>query len=186
MSSRSSTDPPSLPDSIDVARIRRPHGVRGEVLVDPLSDVPGRLDEGSRLWLVSSEGDRSAVEVATSRPHAGGLLLSFRGLTDRDAAERLRGGRLEVERSESPPPPAGSYYFFELVGCACVDATDGALGEVVDVIEDGGGLLLRLDGPSGELLVPFVEAYVAGVDVAGRRIELRLPPGLVETCASGS
>lgn len=137
MSSRSSTDPPSLPDRIDVARIRRPHGVRGEVLVDPLSDVPGRLEGGSRLWLVSPSGQRSIVEVTSSRPHAGGLLLAFRGLADRNAVEGLGGARLEVERSESPPAPAGSYYFFELIGCACVDEVEGVLGEVIDVIEDG-------------------------------------------------
>lgn len=160
--------------------------MRGELLVEPLSDVPGRLEPGSRLWLVAGSGERRDVEVATSRPHAGGLLLSFRGLGDRDAVEAFRGGRLEVERGSTPPAPEGSYYFFELVGCACVDARQGELGRVVDVTEDGGGLLLRLRGAAGELLVPFVSAYLVKVDIADRRIDVELPPGLVETCASGS
>jgi 16S rRNA processing protein RimM len=188
MSSRSSkTDPTaSLPDRIDVARIRRPHGVRGEVLVESLSDVPGRFDAGSRLYLVGAGGEARVVEVASSRPHAGGLLLSFRGLDDRDAVAPYRGGKLEVERRDTPEAPAGSFYYFELVGCRCVDSKEGELGEVEDVVEDGGGLLLRVRGEERELLIPFVERYLVRVDVAGRLIALALPAGLADVCASRS
>lgn len=160
--------------------------MRGELLVESLSDVPGRLAVGSRLWLVSTVGKRVAVEVVSSRPHAGGLLLSFRGLEDRDAVEPFGGGRLEAERATTPPAPQGSYYYFELVGCSCRDRLAGELGEVTDVVEDGGGLLLRVRGETGDLLIPFVEAYLARVDIERRRIELSLPPGLAEACASPS
>lgn len=154
--------------------------------MDSLSDVPGRLEAGSRLWLVGPAGERLAVEIVGSRPHAGGLLLSFRGLEELGAVERFRGGRLEVERAATPPAPAGSYYYYELVGCSCVDAGEGELGVVEDVVEDGGGLLLRVRGAGRELLIPFVDSYLTAVDVAARRIGLALPPGLVETCASKS
>ena len=160
--------------------------MRGELLVESLSDVPGRLEAGSRLWLVSAAGKRVAVEVVASRPHAGGLLLSFRGLEDRDAVEPFGGGWLEAERVTTPPAPQGSYYYFELVGCSCFDHAAGELGEVTDVVEDGGGLLLRVRGEARELLIPFVGAYLARVDIEGRRIELTLPPGLAEACASSS
>ena len=72
---------------------------------------------------------------------------------------------------------------WRLVGCSCFDAHHGELGVVGEIIEDGGGILLQLEG---SLLVPFVEPFVAEVDVAGRRIDLHLPPGLVELCASRS
>ncbi len=85
-----------------------------------------------------------------------------------------------------PAPPAGFYYHYELVGCRCFEAAEGELGEVVDLVEDGGGHLLRIRRGVRELLVPFVEAFLVRVDVERGRIDLRLPPGLVEICASGS
>ena len=187
MSSRSPNEAaPPLPDRVLVGRIRRPHGVRGEILVDVWTDSPGRLAPGRELWLAAADGTVRTVTVAAHRPHPRGALLRLEGLTDRDAVEPLRGATLEAERRTVEPAPAGSYYFFELAGCQCRDAAHGELGEVCEVIEDGGGLLLEVRAGRRRLLVPFVEEYVAAVDVAGRRIELRLPEGLLESCTSRS
>jgi 16S rRNA processing protein RimM len=124
--------------------------------------------------------------VAASRPHRGGLLVRFAGIDDRDAAERLRGAGLAVERERVPAAPPGAYYHFELVGCRCRDRREGDLGEVVDLVEDGGGLLLVVDDGRRRVPVPFVGRFIRKVDVAAGQIEVELPPGLVETCASGS
>ncbi len=187
MSSRSPNDgPPPLPDRVLVARIRRPHGVQGELLLEVLSEVPGRLAPGSELWLVPADGAARRVRVAGERAHPRGALVRLEGIEDRDAAASLRGAVLEVERLSVQPPPAGSFYYFELAGCRCHDRRHGDLGRVSDVLEDGGGLLLELSAGDRRLLVPFVEEYVTAVDVAGRRIELELPAGLVETCGSAS
>lgn len=177
---------PPLPDRVLVGRIRRPHGVRGELLVDVVSDVPGRLSPGRELWLESRDGTRGTVTVIANRPHPRGALLLFEGVDDRDAAERLRGAVLETGRSSVTPAPAGSYYYFELAGCLCSDADHGELGRVCEVIEDGGGLLLEVRAGERRLLVPFVKEYIVAVDVAERRIELQLPSGLLETCTSAS
>ena len=187
MSSRSPNEVlPPLPDRVLVGRIRRPHGVRGELLVDVVSDVPGRLAPGRELWLVTSDGAGRKVTVAANRPHSRGALLLFEGYDDRDAAELLRGAVLETERHTVTPAPAGSYYYFELAGCRCRDTNHGDLGQVCEVIEDGGGLLLEVRAGERLLLVPFVEEYVAAVDLAERRIDLQLPNGLLETCTSAS
>ena len=187
MSSRSPNEGPSpLPDRVLVGRIRRPHGVRGELLVDVVSDVPGRLAPGRQLWLETPDGAGRSVTVAANRSHSHGMLVLFEGLEDRNAVESLRGAVLEVERGTVKPAPAGSYYYFELSGCVCRDTHHGELGEVVDVIEDGGGLLLEVAAGERRLLVPFVEEYIATVDVDARRIELNLPNGLLETCTSAS
>lgn len=187
MSSRSPNEAsPLLPDRVLVGRIRRPHGVRGELLVEVVSDVPGRLAPGSELWLESPEGDSRMVTVAAHRAHPRGARLLLEGIEDREAAARLRGAVLETERHAVTPAPAGSYYYFELTGCLCRDTRHGDLGQVCEVIEDGGGLLLEVRAGERLLLVPFVEEYVAAVDVAGRRIELQLPSGLLETCTSAS
>ncbi len=169
-----------------MGRVRRPHGVRGALLVEILSDVPGRLAAGRSVELVSPEGERRAVRIAAARPHGTGMLVEIEGLADREAAAALRGARLEVAESEVPPAPAGAYWYWQLVGCGCGDRLRGDLGRVRRVIEDGGGLLLEIEGAGGRLLVPFVAAYVVSIDVERSRIEMDLPEGLVESCASTS
>jgi 16S rRNA processing protein RimM len=187
MSSRSSTTEASgteLPETVAVARIRSPHGVRGGVAVDVLTDVEGRLGVGRELLLVGPRGDRRRVRIRISKPYRTGRILAFDEFGSRDEAAELKGSVLEVPRDQVPPAEEGSWYQFELVGCACEDAAAGELGRVVEVIEDGGGQLLRVEDRERSLLVPFVEAFVTAVDVERRRIGLRLPEGLIEQCAS--
>lgn len=169
-----------LPERVTVGRIHRPHGLRGEVTVESLTDFDRRWQPGSVL---STDSGR-LLEVVASRPHRGSLLVLFAGVEDRDAAEALRGELLEVERSAVPPAEAGSYYVFELVGCRCRDRTEGELGEVVEVVEDGGGWLLWVEQGSRRLPVPLVERFLVRVDVEAGEIDLDLPPGLVEICGS--
>jgi 16S rRNA processing protein RimM len=186
--------PPITPDRVAVGRVAAAHGLRGEVLVEVLSDVPGRFAPGASLLLtVPGEGARPN-SIAASRPHggrqgsAGGelLLVALAGVADRTAAEALRGGLIEVPAADVPPAPDGAYYQFDLVGCQCTDVRGAELGEVVEVMAGGGGDLLRVVGGGRELLLPFVDAYLAEVDVAGRRIVWNLPEGLVEACGSAS
>jgi 16S rRNA processing protein RimM len=123
--------------------------------------------------------------VASSQPHKTGARVRFEGITDVDGAETLRNLTLEVELSQVPPAEPGTYYYFELLGCRCSDGGQD-LGEVVDLVEDGGGLLLIVADGDQRIPVPFVERFLRGVDVVGKRIDLELPPGLLETCASRS
>lgn len=185
MSSKSSTT--ETPDSQDilVGLIHKPHGLRGEVAVEALSDVEGRFAVGARLVLSVPGVPRRVVSVRSCRAHGRGLLLVFEGVATREAAEQLRGGRLEVERDRVPPAGEGEFYHFELVGCQCYDAGRD-LGVVIAVIEDGGGSILRVRDGEAELLLPFVQEFLAEIDTEGRRIDVDLPDGLVEACRSKS
>ncbi|HXT22892.1 MAG TPA: ribosome maturation factor RimM [Thermoanaerobaculia bacterium] len=179
-----------------MGRIASAHGLRGELAVDPLTDVPDRFASGAALILTAPGAAPRSVVIAKSRPlssrHKDRLLVSLQGIDDRTAAEALRGAVLEVEAAAVPPAPEGSWYHFDLVGCRCTDRRAGELGEVVEVVEGGGGDLLRVVAPGKEgepgreLLLPFVDAYLAEVDVAGRRILWDLPEGLIEACGSAS
>ena len=153
---------PTAP-TVEVGRILGPHGVRGEVAVESFSDVPDRFAPGRGLRLVSPGGSPRRVTVASVRPHRGALLVRFEGIDDRDEADLLRGGRLEIGRDEVPEPPEGTYYFFQLIGCRVHDVREGDLGEVTDVLEDGGGLLLVVVRGERELLIPFVRQMVRRV-----------------------
>jgi 16S rRNA processing protein RimM len=188
MSSKSSkTDPTrALPETVVVATVRRPHGLRGDVLVDLQSDVPGRLTPGDRIEVVSKDGQRRVARVSERRQHSHGILIRLDSVDDRSQADLLRGARFEVQRTETPPAPDGSYYYFELVGCRCVDRRLGDLGEVTGVVEDGGGLILEISDGRQQVLIPFVRDYVRTLDVDDGRMELELPEGLLEACASTS
>jgi len=189
-SSSSTTDASDgqLPEQIVVGFVLRPHGLRGEAIVDVQTDRPGeRFAPGARLRLTPERGAPRELTVRRAVPSRGGLRVAFEGVADRDGAEALRGGRLEVPRSAVPPAESGSFYHFELVGCRCVDEREGELGRVAAVVDGPGGVLLELERPAGgKLLLPFVEPFLVRVDPAGRVIEWRLPEGLSEACASGS
>lgn len=179
-----------IPEAVLVGTILRPHGIQGEVTVALWSDYDRRFSPGAELMaaapadLGGARGRRERVLcVDRASPYKGGLRVAFAGVADRDAAEALRGLELWVPIEQVPEPPAGSYYVFELIGCRCVDECDGEIGTVVDIQEDGGGTLLEVEKEGVRAVVPFVEAFLVGVDRDARRIDLRLPEGLLATCA---
>jgi 16S rRNA processing protein RimM len=151
-----------------------------------LTDVEGRLSPGSEVLLVSPDGGRQEVRIATVRRRGEQAIIRFDGFESRDDVEHLRSAQLEVDRSRVPEAPQGTYFFFELVGCDCYDVHTGELGRVAGLLEDGGGLILEIEQPDRRLLVPFVKAYLKSVDTSNRRIEMQLPDGLIETCTSES
>lgn len=172
---------------LTVGLVRRPHGVRGEVVVEPQSEVPGRLAPGRRLLIESSAaGAPSHVEVVSVRPQGPLLLIGLAGFETRDAAEVLRGALLEIEVESIPAPPPGRFWIHQLIGCACEDRALGPLGTIEDVISDGGGELLLVRDGHRELLVPFVTVLVPEVDVVSKRVVTTLPEGFLEACGSAS
>jgi 16S rRNA processing protein RimM len=183
MSRSSKTDP----TEILVGEVLRAHGVRGEVVVASHTDRPERFAPGAEVRLEPRSGVARTLRVERSRGHRAGWIVAFDGVTDRDAAEALAGGALTVPRAVVPEAPAGSFYPFELVGCRAVDRAAGDLGDVVDLVADGGGWLVVVEREDGfRLAIPFVERFVAAIDPARKRIEWELPEGLIEACASRS
>ena len=183
--SRRSDAASAAEDRVSVGRILRPHGIRGELKVEVWSDVEGRFAAGTELYL-KIQGHSRRVRVQQARPERGHLLVRLQGVDSRDLAEELRGGQFEVDSSEVPEPPEGFYYHYQLVGCSCHDERSGWLGEVAEVVEDGGGILLRVEKEGRSVLVPFVDAFLAEVDIETQRIDTRLPEGLIKVCTSKS
>ena len=125
--------------------------------------------------------------MAASRWQNGRLVVAFDGVADRNDAERLRETLLQVDARTLPPPEdEDEFHDHVLRGMAAVLVGGAPLGEVVDVLHLPHGDVLvvrRSDGPSNELLVPFVKAMVPVVDVAGRRLEVDPPEGLLDLTA---
>jgi 16S rRNA processing protein RimM len=171
----------AVPARLVVGRVVRPHGVKGEVVVQPLTDAPDRFAAGAELAL----GDPDQPEplrplvVAAARDDRGRLLVSFDGVADRDAAERLRGGLLSIPREAARPLAADEFWSHQLVGLAVFDR-DGNHRGVVDEVLPGTAhdlLSVRLDG-GASALVPAVAALVT-VELDAGRLVVDAVPGLL-------
>lgn len=181
----------SEPAWVLVARLIRPHGRRGELIAEILTDFPERFHERTRLFLIPPErvGSRPREVVLENfwflRSR---MVMKFRGVDSINEAEALRGFEVAIPAEERAPLGAGSVYVSDLIGCRVVDLNrDGAeVGEIVDVDRDSSSTELlvvrRSDRREGdeELLVPFVTEYLVRVDAANRQVEMRLPEGLLE------
>ncbi|RNL65507.1 ribosome maturation factor RimM [Nocardioides marmoriginsengisoli] len=167
-----------------VGRIGKPHGIKGEVSVEPRTDEPDRrFADGAVL---RSENKRPGapgpahLTVAGTRWHSGRLLVRFAEVADRNAAEEARGTILsiDVDPDERPEDPE-EFYDHQLVGLA-VETTDGRPVGVLREIVHGTAqdlLVITADGP--DVLVPFVSELVPEVDIAGGRIVVVDQPGLL-------
>jgi 16S rRNA processing protein RimM len=164
-----------------IGQVVRPHGVRGEVVVEVTTDEPAsRYLPGAAL--VTDPAPAGPLTIESVRPHQGRLIVAFDGVLDRDGAEALRGVRLCVESADLPPPEdPDEYHDFQLVGLAAVSPEAADLGEIVGVEHGPAADLLVLRQPDGRrTLVPFVRAIVPTVDLATRRVVLTPPEGLLD------
>lgn len=168
-----------------VGRIGRPHGIRGEVTVEPRTDEPeSRFAPGAVLYLQPTASDPSdrTLTVESMHWHSGRLLLAFEEIPDRNVAEDFRNRILEVERAEGEQPedPA-EYYDSALIDCEVRLADGPAIGTVTEVLHLPGQDMLAMTDLSGrEVLIPFVDAIVPSVDVHRKVITITPPPGLLD------
>jgi 16S rRNA processing protein RimM len=160
---------------VAVGRIVRPWGLRGDVKVQSLTDVPERFDPGSTLWLA---GTRRTV--AAAREHRGALYLKLAGVDDAEAAEALRGELLEVPERELAPLDEDEFYNFQLIGLDVRTDAGDVLGRVAEVLPTGGNAVLVVRGDRGELLLPFIDEVVQTVDLAAGLMTVTLIEGLVD------
>ncbi|MFV2195893.1 ribosome maturation factor RimM [Nocardiopsis sp. LOL_012] len=163
-----------------VGRIGRAHGVRGDVVVDVRTDDPQeRFAVGSVL--ATDPADRGPLTVAAFRRHSGRSLARFEGHAGRDAAEALRGTTLLVDSADiAPTDDPDEFHDHELIGLDVVTTLGEPVGRVSDVLHLAQDVLAVATGDGRETLVPFVAALVPEVDVAGGRIVIDPPPGLLD------
>ena len=166
-----------------LARLIRTQGRRGEVLAEVLTDFPERFADRKRLFLVSSEssgGSVREVQLENHWLHKGRVVLKFAGIGSINDAEPLRGLLVAIPASERIVLADDSVYVGDLIGCEVFDLNaQQTVGVVADVNRDAGLLVLKTSAGE-EALVPFAKAYLVTMDVAGKRIEMRLPVGLLD------
>ena len=157
-----------------VGWVRRPVGLRGEVVVEPTGDDPARFSPGRRIF-VEGEPLQEVVILASRPVRKQAMAVRFEGFDTIEAAETLRGKRLYVEPEDLPPLPPGVYYNYQLEGLEVFDAEGVSLGRVESILETGSNDVYCVGKGQEEVLIPAVPDYVAQVDLEAGRIRLSVP-----------
>lgn len=168
---------------LTVGRVVKAHGIGGEIVVEIRTDDPhARFAPGNTLRGKASRGDGERDFVVESvREHGGRLLVRLAGITDREAADALRGTLFVVDSDDLPPiDEADTYYDHELEGLHVRTITGHDVGVVAEVLHTAAGELLAVRRESGEALVPFVTAIVTSVSLDDGTIEIDPPEGLLD------
>ena len=173
------------PAGITIARVLRPHGRRGEVAAEILTDFPERIPAltAAVLWDGHSAPKRVGLRSCwLSQSRGGQAIFHFEGSDSISDAEKLTGLEVQIPFADRMPLPGGSYYVTDLSGCEVWERGVGAIGRVRDVQFPGedvvGTPILVIDSPKGEVLIPLAQEICVRIDTAARQIEVVLPEGL--------
>jgi 16S rRNA processing protein RimM len=186
---------------VTLARILRPHGRRGEVAAEILTDFPERLTKLPKalLWDERQKLLRE-TEIRScwlSKSRGGQAIFHFEGSNSISDAEKLVGLEVQVPLAERVLLPDGSYYVSDLIGCEVFEirgeaaaGSSARIGDVHDVQFSGedvaGTPNLVINSVRGELLIPLASEICRRIDIVSRRIEVALPEGLVDLNSSES
>jgi 16S rRNA processing protein RimM len=166
------------PAFLAAGKVRRPHGVHGEMVLELYTDFPERLRPETKIFL----GEKQIPMILRSaRPHNEGLLLSIEGIDTPEDAGKYRNQIVYVLAKTLPALDDGEYYFHELIGLNVVDEDGNALGELTEIVETGANDVYVVTAPSGtEILLPAIPDVILAVDLDARMMRVHLLPGLLD------
>lgn len=174
------------PSHLVVGFLNKPHGIKGEMYVSPLTDHPESVfASGVVLSLGGPDDDEPdpdlpPLRVETTRPFRSGLLVRFGGVEDRSQAELLAGRYLFCPVEDLEPLGEGEVYYHQLVGIRVETVGGREVGSVTQVYELQPADLLEVRGAKGVVMVPYRREIVVQVDVEGRRLVIDPPDGLLD------
>jgi 16S rRNA processing protein RimM len=166
-----------------VGRLRKPHGLKGDCNLFPLTDDPATVfAPGRQIWVVDLAGETVAgpLTVERSREYHREWLVKFAGVESRDALEPFRAHFLGVPHDQLKPPGPNEVYLHELDGFSVRLPDETPLGLVSAVYELPAGIMIEVQGPKREFLLPYKKEFVREVDRAARRLTVTPPEGLIE------
>ena len=181
------------PEYAIVGLIRKAQGIRGEVVIEPLTDKPDVVfASGSRVFAGTSDGDLAIVTdvkgaeetptltVVGTKPFKKGLIVQFEELQDRDSAELWRGRYLLAPFAELPPLQEDEVYLHDLIGMSVVSVAGARIGTVTTFYELPQGIMLDVKTASGSTIIPYRPELIVRTDIAGRTIVIDDTIGLLD------
>jgi len=165
-------------DTVVVGEVLKPHGVKGEIKIYPLTDNALRFKKLKKVILSNGEIS-SELRIQRARiDHKEMVFLKLEGIDTPEEAEKYRGFQVRINKSEVPPL-RDRWYYFELEGMKVYE-NDVLLGTLVSVLETGANDIYLVRGDRGEICIPALKSVVKKVDVPAKRMDVILPPGLLD------
>ena len=173
----SGSPPVGEPEYLAIGFLRRPHGVRGEILMDVHTDFPERIKPGEALFVGESH---QQMMLTSCRTHHKGMLVHFHGIKNPEDAGLYRNTWVYVTTKSRPKLPDGEYYHHQLIGLKVMDEGDTLLGTIVDIIETGANDVYVVRDDSGrELLLPAIPSVILNVQISDGIMQVHLLDGLI-------
>lgn len=170
---------PADDELMEVAVVAGTHGLRGDLKLRPLPTAAPALSRLRELLLSAADGSLALHRVVQCKPHKQHMLVRLAGLENLDAVQPLVGLTVLARCRDLPELPDDARYWHELEGLAVVDRRRGPLGAVSGLFATGAHEILTVDGPLGEILIPYLPQFVLEADLAGGELRVDLPDGLV-------
>ncbi|MFH1524184.1 MAG: ribosome maturation factor RimM [Chloroflexota bacterium] len=165
------------PAFLAVGKVRRPHGVGGDALVEIYTDFPERIL--SQMVIYVGE-NHLPLTISRRRTHNDGLLLAFEGFTTPEQVGKFRNQTLYTTKADAPELPEGEYYQYELIGLEVKDEFGISLGKLTEIMQTGANDVYVVTNEAGrELLLPAITDVVLDVDLEAKTMKIHLLPGLV-------
>jgi 16S rRNA processing protein RimM len=167
--------PTGEPLYLSVGFLRRPHGVKGEIIMDLHTDFPERMKKGRKLFVGESHNPMTLTNV---RPHQAGLLVKFKDVDTPEDAGLYRNQWVYVQ-TKDVPLPEGQHYKHELLGLKVVDENDAPLGVLVEILETGANDVYVVRDDSGkDILLPNIPSVILDLDLGRGLLRVHLLEGL--------
>ena len=166
-------------DLVEVARIAKPRGLKGELVADILTDFPERFEGLVDITAVMPDGTKRELKIEKHWFQSGRVVLKFEGFDSIETAEALRNAEICIAESDAVELDEGEYFDWELAGCEVKSLDGTSIGKVRELMRTGAGEILVVDGEK-EYLIPFAESICTEVDIEKRLIVIDPPEGLLE------
>lgn len=154
------------------------HGIRGEIKVLLYSESLSVFRPGCSVWVKRPGGRETAYVIEGARPHKRLLLLSLKGITDRNQSEAMVHAEILAERQSLPELEADTYYWADLIGLSVFVSDETCIGRIEAIIPTGSNDVYVVKDKDRETLVPAIESVVLAVDIENRTMRVDLPEGL--------
>ena len=155
------------------------HGLKGDLKVRPLSRESTALCQAGEVFLRAADGSEISVVPVRTAVHKGNILLRLEGYENIDLVTEFAGRDVLMRRSDLPELDETENYWQDLQGIEIVDRRCGHLGTLEDMFTTAAHDIYVVQGPFGEVLIPVVTQFICDVDIAGNRMTVDLPEGLV-------
>ena len=169
-----------MEDLVAIARIAKPHGIRGEVSADLLTDFPERFEGLKTVIALFPGGERHELKIEDFRFQKNRVLLRFTGFDSMDSADTLRGAEICIPESEAVALEEGEFYDWQLEGCSVETIEGEKLGTVKELMRNGATEILVVAGAEKEFLIPFAEVICTEIDIENKLIRVDAPEGLLD------